>query len=155
MFVQENFGRQEQHLEQHYNDVLHTLSQRYDEGSTGLQEEKKSKLESLYSQLLVCGQALDASKELIEMAQEIYRCQDKRFFLKLPNSATQTSLHVCWSLFSDDTVEYYELYYRPVLEDMPADSTCAPQGMIFFRMAAGLPCNDYTIFCKYGGLVFF
>ncbi|MED6278169.1 hypothetical protein CHARACLAT_020927 [Characodon lateralis] len=183
--VEENFGRQEQHLEQHYNDVLHTLSQRYDEGATGLQEEKKSKLESLYSQLLVCGQALDASKELIEMAQEIYRFQHKRFFLKtvmpiikrveefakedidltlstslefstpladlsdvktmmdsinvvpapsapvinpqLPNSASQTSLHVCWSLFSDDTVEYYELYYRPVLEDMPADSTCAPQ----------------------------
>ncbi|KAM4744053.1 fibronectin type III and SPRY domain-containing protein 2 isoform 2-T2 [Anableps anableps] len=183
--VEENFGRQEQHLEQHYNDVLQTLSQRYDDRATGLQEEKKSKLESLYNQLLVCGQALDSSKELIETAQEVYRCQDKRLFLKtvmpivkrveefakedidltlstslefsspladlsdvktmmdsinivpapsapvinpqLPNSATQTSLHVCWSLFSDDTVEYYELYYRPVLEDMPADSTCALQ----------------------------
>ncbi|XP_051816063.1 fibronectin type III and SPRY domain-containing protein 2 isoform X2 [Acanthochromis polyacanthus] len=45
---------------------------------------------------------------------------------QMPNSATQTSLRVCWSLFSDDTVEYYELYYRPVLEDTPADSTCAP-----------------------------
>ncbi|MEQ2183333.1 hypothetical protein GOODEAATRI_031634, partial [Goodea atripinnis] len=47
-----------------------------------------------------------------------------------------------------DTVEYYELYYRPVLEEMPADNTCAPQGMIFFRMAAGLPCNDYTIYLQ-------
>ncbi|XP_069381909.1 fibronectin type III and SPRY domain-containing protein 2 isoform X2 [Paralichthys olivaceus] len=46
---------------------------------------------------------------------------------QMPNSATQTSLRVCWSLFSDDTVEYYELYYRPVLEDTPVDSTCAPQ----------------------------
>lgn len=183
--VEENFGRQEQHLEQHYNDVLQTLSQRYDERAAGLEEEKKSKLEALYNQLLACGQALDASKELIEAAQEIYRGQDKRLFLKtvipaikrieefakeevdltlstaldfnpplasdlsdvktmmdsinvvpapsapvinpqMPNSATQTSLRVCWSLFSDDTVEYYELYYRPVLEDTPADSTCAP-----------------------------
>ncbi|XP_047436767.1 fibronectin type III and SPRY domain-containing protein 2 [Mugil cephalus] len=181
--VEENFGRQEQHLEQHYNDVLQTLSQRYDERAAGLEEEKKSKLEALYGQLLACGQALDASKELIETAQEIHRSQDKRLFLKSvmptikrieefskeevdltlatslefntpladlsdvktmmdsinvvpapsapvinpqsPNSATQTSLRVCWSLFSDDTVEYYELYYT-VLEDTPADSTCAP-----------------------------
>ncbi|XP_034050770.1 fibronectin type III and SPRY domain-containing protein 2 [Thalassophryne amazonica] len=182
--VEENFGRQEQHLEQHYNDVLQTLSQRYDERAAALEEEKKNKLEALYSQLLACGRALDANKELIESAQEIYRSQDKRLFLQavtpaikrieefakdnvdltlstdlevnapladlsdvktmmdsinivpapsapvinpqVPNSATQTSLRVCWSLFSDDTVEYYELYYRPVLEDTPADSTCAP-----------------------------
>lgn len=182
--VEENFGRQEQHLEQHYNDVLQTLSQRYDERAAGLEEEKKGKLEALYKQLLDCGRALDASKELIEAAQEIYRTQDKRLFLKdvtptinrieefakeetelkvhtstefttpladlsdvktmmdsinivpapnapvinpqIPNSATQTSLRVCWSLFSDDTVEYYELYYIPVLEDSPADITCGP-----------------------------
>ncbi|KAM4630629.1 fibronectin type III and SPRY domain-containing protein 2 [Polymixia lowei] len=182
--VEENFGRQEQHLEQHYNDVLLTLSQRYDERAAGLEKEKKAKLEALYNQLLGCGQNLDASKELIETAQDIYRSQDKRLFLKavmptikrieefaneetdltlstplgfntpladlsdvktmmdsinvvpapsapvinpqMPNSATQTSLRVCWSLFSDDTVEYYELYYRPVLEDTPADSTCGP-----------------------------
>ncbi|XP_006780497.1 fibronectin type III and SPRY domain-containing protein 2 [Neolamprologus brichardi] len=183
--VEENFGRQEQHLEQHYNDVLQTLSQRQDESAARLEEEKKSKLEALYGQLLACGQALDASKELIETAQEVYRSQDKRLFLKtvmptikrieefakdevdltlstclefntpladlsdvktmmdsinvvpapsapvinpqMPNSATQTSLRVCWSLFSDDTVEYYELYYRPVLEDTPADSAFTPQ----------------------------
>lgn len=80
---QENFGRREQHLEQHYNDVLQTLSQRYDERSTRVEAEKKGKLEALYTQLLACGQAMDASKELIEMAQEIYRCQDKRLFLKV------------------------------------------------------------------------
>ncbi|KAI3377480.1 hypothetical protein L3Q82_008653 [Scortum barcoo] len=182
--VEENFGRQEQHLEQHYNDVLQTLSQRYDDRAAGLEEEKKGKLEALYTQLLACGRAIDASKELIETAQEIHRCQDKRLFLKvprllfsieefakeetdltlstslefntpltdlsdvktmmdsinavpapsapvinpqMPNSATQTSLRVCWSLFSDDTVEYYELYYRPVLEDTPIDGTIAPQ----------------------------
>ncbi|KAM3877355.1 fibronectin type III and SPRY domain-containing protein 2 [Diretmus argenteus] len=182
--VEENFGRKEQHLEQHYNDVLQTLSQRYDERAAALEEEKKSKLEALYKQLLGCGRTLDASKELIETAQEVYRSQDKRLFLKevmptikritefsreetdfslstplefntpladlsdvrtmmdsinvipapsapvinpqMPNSASQTSLRVCWSLFSDDTVEYYELYYRPVLEDTPADGSSEP-----------------------------
>lgn len=83
MYAQENFGRQEQNLEQHYNDVLQTLSQRYDERAAGLEEEKKRKLEALYSQLLACGRAMDASKELIEPAQEIYRSQDKRLFLKV------------------------------------------------------------------------
>lgn len=63
--------------------MLQTLSQRYDERSTGLETEKKGKLEALYTQLLACGQAMDASKELIEMAREIYRCQDKRLFLKV------------------------------------------------------------------------
>uniref|UniRef100_A0A3B5MME5 Fibronectin type III and SPRY domain containing 2 n=1 Tax=Xiphophorus couchianus TaxID=32473 RepID=A0A3B5MME5_9TELE len=194
--VEENFGRQEQHLEQHYNDVLQTLSQRYDDRETGLQEEKKGKLESLYNQLVACGQALDTSKELIETAQEVYRCQDKRLFLKvtqlailtcslvvasitrvdwlcicviqtapsapvinpqLPNSATQTSLHVCWSLFSDDTVEYYELYYRPVLEDTPADvpsppvikqrecSSCPEAALIRWESGNTNPVDSYTV----------
>ncbi|XP_019909576.2 fibronectin type III and SPRY domain-containing protein 2 isoform X2 [Esox lucius] len=176
--VEENFGRREQHLEQHYNDVLQTLSQRYDERTAALGEEKKMKLETLYNKLLDCGRMLDASKDLIETAQELYRTEDKRLFLQsvmptmkrieefakekpgltlatplefetpladlsdvktlmdsinivpapsapvinpqVANSATQTSLRVCWSLFSDDTVEFYELYYRPVLEDAAA-----------------------------------
>ncbi|XP_070985792.1 fibronectin type III and SPRY domain-containing protein 2-like isoform X3 [Oncorhynchus clarkii lewisi] len=180
--VEENFGRQEQHLEQHCNDVLQTLSHRYDERAAALGEEKKRKLEALYTQLLGCGRTLDASKDLIETAQELYRTEDKRLFLQVccsgieefakekpdltlvtplefdmpladlsdvktmmdsinivpapsapvinpqvSNSATRTSLRVCWSLFSDDSVEYYELYYRPVLEDTPAvDSTKGP-----------------------------
>lgn len=70
--------------------MLQTLSQRYDERSTGLEAEKKGKLEALYTQLLACGQAMDASKELIEMAQEIYRCQDKRLFLKVWSHVIQT-----------------------------------------------------------------
>uniref|UniRef100_A0AAQ4NVQ4 Fibronectin type III and SPRY domain containing 2 n=1 Tax=Gasterosteus aculeatus aculeatus TaxID=481459 RepID=A0AAQ4NVQ4_GASAC len=183
--VEENFGRQEQHLEQHYNDVLQTLSQRCDDRAAGLEEEKKGKLEALYKQLLACGQAMDVSKELIETAQEVYRCPDERLFLKVsqallpcasvslefntplanlpdvktmmdsinivpapsapvinpqtPNSATQTSLRVCWSLFSDDTVEYYELYYRPVLEDTPADSTLPSPPVIKQRECASCP----------------
>ncbi|XP_037103760.1 fibronectin type III and SPRY domain-containing protein 2 [Syngnathus acus] len=183
--VEENFGRREQHLEHHYTDVLQTISQRYDERAARLEDEKKTKLEALYGQLLGCGHALDASKELIEEAKEVYRSQDNRLFLKevvptikrieefakeemdltlttsldfetpladlsdvksmmdsiniipapsapvinpqMANSATQTSLRVCWSLFSDDTVEFYELYYRPVLQAVPLDSTTAPQ----------------------------
>ncbi|XP_077451133.1 fibronectin type III and SPRY domain-containing protein 2 [Stigmatopora argus] len=179
--VEENFGRREQHLEQHYTDVLQTISQRYDERAARLEDEKKMKLEVLYAKLLACGHALDASKELIEEAKEVYRNQDNRLFLKavvptinrieefakeemdltlatnleletpladlsdvksmmdsinivpapsapvinpqMANSASKTSLRVRWSLFSDDTVEFYELYYRPVLQDVPPDST--------------------------------
>jgi hypothetical protein len=80
---QENFGRQEQHLEQHCNDVLQTLSHRYDERAAALGEEKKRKLEALYTQLLGCGRTLDASKDLIETAQELYRTEDKRLFLQV------------------------------------------------------------------------
>ncbi|XP_051726293.1 fibronectin type III and SPRY domain-containing protein 2 isoform X2 [Ctenopharyngodon idella] len=173
--VEENFGRQEQNLEQHYNEVLQTLSQRNDVRAAALDEQKNRKLERLYSELLQCGRSLDASKELIESAQEVHRRQDKRAFLQavmpvikrveqfsstevdlklgvsldfdvpttdlsdvrqmmdsinvLPapsapvmnpqicNSATDTSLHVCWSLFSDDTVEFYELHWRLISDD--------------------------------------
>lgn len=102
MYVQENFGRQEQHLEQHYNDVLQTLSQRYDERAAGLEEEKKGKLEALYKQLLACGRAMDASKELIETAQEIYRSQDKRLFLKVSELVFLCVLDADYSPIHDD-----------------------------------------------------
>ncbi|XP_026865639.2 fibronectin type III and SPRY domain-containing protein 2 [Electrophorus electricus] len=173
--VEENFGRQEQNLEQHYNDVLQTLSQRRHERITALQDEKKLKMEALYGELLSCGRALDASKELIEKAQDLNRWQEQRAFLqaimplikrikdfakeeenlKMPisldfvipstdfsdvkqmmesinvvpapsapvmnpqvsNSATASTLRVCWSLFSDDTVDFYELYCRHISED--------------------------------------
>ncbi|XP_057575958.1 fibronectin type III and SPRY domain-containing protein 2 isoform X2 [Hippopotamus amphibius kiboko] len=36
-----------------------------------------------------------------------------------PNSATGSSVRVCWSLFSDDTVESYQLSYRPVQDSSP------------------------------------
>ncbi|KAL1007619.1 hypothetical protein UPYG_G00089150 [Umbra pygmaea] len=143
------------------------------ERMAALTEEKKRKLEVLYTQLLGCGRWLEASKDLIESAQQLYRIEDKRIeeFAKekpdtklvtslefetpladlsevktmmdsinivpapsapvinpqVANSATETSLRVCWSLFSNDTVEFYELYYCPVLEVAPAtDSTKAP-----------------------------
>uniref|UniRef100_W5N5Q8 Fibronectin type III and SPRY domain containing 2 n=1 Tax=Lepisosteus oculatus TaxID=7918 RepID=W5N5Q8_LEPOC len=179
--VEENFGRQEQNLEQHYNEVMQTLTQRYEERTSGLEDEKKQKLEALYSQLIRCGKTLDVSKELIEAAQELHRNEDKLSFLQneihrieefikcdpelklsasmdfqnaaidfsdvrqmmdsinivpapsapvinpqAPNSATSTSVRVCWSLFSDDTVEYYELYYTPVLEDSTVGESKEP-----------------------------
>ncbi|XP_036420421.1 fibronectin type III and SPRY domain-containing protein 2 isoform X1 [Colossoma macropomum] len=178
--VEENFGRQEQNLEQHYSDVLQTLSQRNSENSTTLQDQKKQKLEALYGQLLACGHLLDTSKELIESAQELHRCQNKRAFLQavmpvikriedfakeevelkvgvsmdfttptadlsavkqmmesinvvpapsapvmnpqVVNSATTTSLRVCWSLFSDDTVDFYQLYCRQISEDITTET---------------------------------
>ncbi|XP_066557550.1 fibronectin type III and SPRY domain-containing protein 2 [Amia ocellicauda] len=177
--VEENFGRQEQNLEQHCNEVMQTLAQRYEEKVSGLEVEKKQKLEALYSQLISCGETLDISKGLIETAQEVHRNEDKLTFLQAvipamdrieeltktetdlnlsasmefenstidfsdvrqmmdsinivpapsapvinpqtPNSATSTSVRVCWSLFSDDTVEYYELFYKPVLENTTAE----------------------------------
>ncbi|XP_022366766.1 fibronectin type III and SPRY domain-containing protein 2 [Enhydra lutris kenyoni] len=36
-----------------------------------------------------------------------------------PNSATGSSVRVCWSLYSDDTVESYQLSYRPVRDSAP------------------------------------
>ncbi|XP_051579916.1 fibronectin type III and SPRY domain-containing protein 2 isoform X1 [Myxocyprinus asiaticus] len=179
--VEENFGRQEQNLEQHYNEVLQTLSQRHDKLAAELDEQKKQKLELLYGELLDCGQTLETSKELIERAQKVHRSQDKRAFLQavmpiikrveqfakkevnvklgvsldfdaptadltevkqmmnsinvLPapsapvmnpqmvNSATDSSLRVCWSLFSDDTVEFYELHWRLISDDCSLETT--------------------------------
>ncbi|XP_049339338.1 fibronectin type III and SPRY domain-containing protein 2 isoform X2 [Astyanax mexicanus] len=174
--VEENFGRQEQNLEQHYSDVLQTLAQRNSENSTSLQDQKKQKLEALYGQLLACGSLLDTGKELIENAQELHRCTNRNAFLQavmpvikrienfakeevelkvgvsmefttppvdltgvkqmmesinvvpapsapvmnpqVVNSATTSSLRVCWSLFSDDTVDFYQLYCRQISEDI-------------------------------------
>lgn len=38
-----------------------------------------------------------------------------------PNAATGSSLRVCWSLFSDDTVECYQLSYQPVSNERHSD----------------------------------
>ncbi|XP_050165722.1 fibronectin type III and SPRY domain-containing protein 2 isoform X2 [Myiozetetes cayanensis] len=38
-----------------------------------------------------------------------------------PNAATGTSLRVCWGLFSDDTVESYQLCYKPVSNERHSD----------------------------------
>ncbi|NXL96641.1 FSD2 protein, partial [Tyrannus savana] len=38
-----------------------------------------------------------------------------------PNAATGTTLRVCWGLFSDDTVESYQLCYKPVSHERHSD----------------------------------
>ncbi|XP_066211844.1 fibronectin type III and SPRY domain-containing protein 2 isoform X1 [Saccopteryx leptura] len=174
--VEENFGRQEQNFESHYNDILETLAQKYEEKIQALGEKKKEKLEALYGQLVSCGENLDACKELMETVEEICH-EEKVDFLKVmslytirlrkfletktdveisaqpaledqtldfsdveqllgsintipapsapvinpqaPNSATGSSVRVCWSLYSDDTVESYQLSCRPVQDGTP------------------------------------
>ncbi|XP_067411846.1 fibronectin type III and SPRY domain-containing protein 2 [Emydura macquarii macquarii] len=177
--VEENFGRQEQNFEMHYNEVMQTLAQRYEEEAEALGEEKKQKLEALYGQLVSCGENLDTCKELMETIQELCKDKEKADFIKAavamidrlgeflkkdmdlelstlphfedrvidfsdvqqlmesintipapsapvinpqaPNSATGTSVRVCWGLFSDDTVEFYQLYYKQVSDDTPSE----------------------------------
>nr|XP_045002317.1 fibronectin type III and SPRY domain-containing protein 2 isoform X2 [Jaculus jaculus] len=174
--VEENFGRQEQNFESHYNEILEMLAQKYEEKIQALGKKKKEKLEALYGQLVSCGENLDTCKELMETIEEMCH-EEKVDFLKdavamadrlgkflktktdvelstqpefedqtldfsdveqlmdsintvpapcapvinpqAPNSATGSSVRVCWSLYSDDTVESYLLSYRPV-QDGPA-----------------------------------
>uniref|UniRef100_A0A8B9TVK5 Fibronectin type III and SPRY domain containing 2 n=1 Tax=Anas platyrhynchos TaxID=8839 RepID=A0A8B9TVK5_ANAPL len=177
--VEENFGRQEQNFEVHYNDAVQVLAQKYEEQLEALGEEKRQKLEALYGQLVSCGEHLDTCKELTDTTQELYLENDKANFMKAavtmvdrleeflrkevdlelstlpdfeerkidfseveqlmnsintipapcapvinpqaPNAATGTSLRVCWGLFSDDTVECYQLCYKPVSNERHGD----------------------------------
>ncbi|KFM05664.1 Fibronectin type III and SPRY domain-containing protein 2, partial [Aptenodytes forsteri] len=178
--VEENFGRQEQNFEAHYNDAVQVLAQKYEEQLEALGEEKRQKLEALYGQLVSCGERLDTCKELTDTTQELYLENDKANFMKTfffpynyrleeflkkevdlelstlpdfeervidfseveqlmnsintipapcapvinpqaPNAATGTSLRVCWGLFSDDTVECYQLCYKPVSNEKHSD----------------------------------
>ncbi|XP_047702758.1 fibronectin type III and SPRY domain-containing protein 2 isoform X3 [Prionailurus viverrinus] len=174
--VEENFGRQEQNFESHFNEILETLAQKYEEKIQALGEKKKAKLEALYGQLVSCGENLDTCKELMETIEEMCH-EEKVDFIKdavamadrlgkflntetdveisaqpdfedqtldfsdveqlmgsintipapsapvinpqAPNSATGSSVRVCWSLYSDDTVESYLLSYRPVHDGSP------------------------------------
>ncbi|XP_074151404.1 fibronectin type III and SPRY domain-containing protein 2 [Sminthopsis crassicaudata] len=176
--VEENFGRQEQNFELHYNEILEILAQKYEEKMQALGEKKREKIEALYEQLVNCGENLDTCKELMETIEEICHEEKLEFikdavtmaerlgeFLKTktdvelsahpdfedqtidfsdieqlmdsinaipapcapvintqtPNSATGTSVKVCWSLFSDDTVESYQLSYKPVSDGAPSE----------------------------------
>ncbi|XP_040456682.1 fibronectin type III and SPRY domain-containing protein 2 [Falco naumanni] len=177
--VEENFGRQEQNFEVHYNNAVQVLAQKYEEQLEALGEEKRQKLEALYGQLVSCGEHLDTCKELTDATQELYLENDKANFMKAavamvdrleeflkkevdlelsmlpdfekrvidfseveqlmnsintipapcapvinpqaPNAATGTSLRVCWGLFSDDTVESYQLCYKPVSNETHSD----------------------------------
>ncbi|XP_012785140.2 fibronectin type III and SPRY domain-containing protein 2 [Ochotona princeps] len=174
--VEENFGRQEQNFESHYNEILETLAQKYEKKIQALGQKKREKLESLYGQLVSCGENLDTCRELMETIEEMCHEEKTEFvkdavamadrlgkFLKTktdveistqpdfeeqtmdfsdveelmgsinsvpapsapvinpqaPNSATGSSVRVCWSLYSDDTVESYQLSYRLVQDGLP------------------------------------
>lgn len=79
--VEENFGRQEQNFECHYNGILETLAQKYEEKIQALGEKKREKLEALYGQLVSCGENLDACRELMETVEEMCH-EEKVEFLK-------------------------------------------------------------------------
>ncbi|XP_037365849.1 fibronectin type III and SPRY domain-containing protein 2 [Talpa occidentalis] len=174
--VEENFGRQEQNFESHYNEILETLAQKYEEKVHALGEKKREKLGALYGQLVSCGESLETCKELMETIEDMCHEEKEDFiqdavamadrlgdFLKTktdleiseppdledqtldfsdveqllgsinavpapsapvinpqaPSSATGTSVRVCWSLCSDDTVESYLLCCRPARNGSP------------------------------------
>lgn len=81
--LQENFGRQEQNFEVHYNDAVQVLAQKYEEQLEALGEEKKQKLEALYEQLVSCGEHLDTCKELMDTTHKLYQENDKVTFMKV------------------------------------------------------------------------
>lgn len=85
--MQENFGRQEQNFESHYNEILETLSQKYEEKIQALGEKKKAKLETLYEQLVSCGENLDTCKELMENIEEMCH-EEKVDFIKVSHEVT-------------------------------------------------------------------
>ncbi|KAM5292696.1 fibronectin type III and SPRY domain-containing protein 2 isoform 2-T2 [Ctenodactylus gundi] len=77
-----------------------------------------------------------------------------------PNSATGSSVRVCWSLFSDDTVESYQLCCRPVKDsssekDREAPSppsiksqetrSCAEAALICWESGNLNPVDSYTV----------
>ncbi|XP_035292408.1 fibronectin type III and SPRY domain-containing protein 2 isoform X3 [Cricetulus griseus] len=205
--VEENFGRQEQNFESHYNEILETLAQKYEEKIQALGEKKKEKLESLYGQLVTCGENLDACRELMETIEEMCH-QEKVEFLKdavamtdrlgkflktktdvelsaqpefedqtldfsdveqlmdsintipapsapvinpqAPNSATGSSVRVCWSLYSDDTVESYQLSYRPVRDSSPGKGQAAPSPPTIISEATR-SCEEAALICWESG----
>uniref|UniRef100_A0A8C0RXS8 Fibronectin type III and SPRY domain containing 2 n=1 Tax=Canis lupus familiaris TaxID=9615 RepID=A0A8C0RXS8_CANLF len=205
--VEENFGRQEQNFESHYNEILETLAQKYEEKIQALGEKKKAKLETLYGQLVSCGENLDTCKELMENIEEMCH-EEKVDFIKdavamadrlgkflntetdveisaqpdfedqtldfsdveqlmgsintipapsapvinpqTPNSATGSSVRVCWSLYSDDTVESYQLSYRPMQDSLPGKDPEAPSPPII-KSKEIQSCEEAALICWESG----
>lgn len=50
---------------------MQTLEQKYEENMQALGEEKKEKLETLYKQLVSCGENLDTCKDLMETIEDL------------------------------------------------------------------------------------
>lgn len=89
--LQENFGRQEENFEVHYNDAVQVLAQKYEEQLEALGEEKRQKLEALYEQLVNCGKHLDTCKELTDETQELFLENDKAEFMKVKSFNCQSA----------------------------------------------------------------
>lgn len=62
-----------------------------------------------------------------------------------PNAATGTSLRVCWGLFSDDTVECYQLCYQPVSNERHSDG---PAGKEAWGKGTPQPSTGKTSWCQ-------
>lgn len=95
--LQENFGRQEQNFEVHYNDAVQVLAQKYEEQLEALGEEKRQKLEALYEQLVSCGKHLDTCKELTDETQELFLENDKAEFMKVKSFNCPTPFSVLFA----------------------------------------------------------
>uniref|UniRef100_A0A8C3WXM6 Fibronectin type III and SPRY domain containing 2 n=1 Tax=Catagonus wagneri TaxID=51154 RepID=A0A8C3WXM6_9CETA len=67
-----------------------------------------------------------------------------------PNSATGSSVRVCWSLYSDDTVESYQLTYRPVRDSSPERDQAAPSPPIV-KSKEIRSCEEAALICWESG----
>ncbi|XP_006885195.1 PREDICTED: fibronectin type III and SPRY domain-containing protein 2 isoform X2 [Elephantulus edwardii] len=67
-----------------------------------------------------------------------------------PNSATGSSVRVCWSLYSDDTVESYQLSYRPVRDGSPREDNAAPSPPII-KTQEIRSCEEAALICWESG----
>nr|XP_055133368.1 fibronectin type III and SPRY domain-containing protein 2 isoform X2 [Symphalangus syndactylus] len=69
---------------------------------------------------------------------------------QVPNSATGSSVRVCWSLYSDDTVESYQLSYRPVQDSSPGKDRAAPSPPII-KSKEIRSCEEAVLICWESG----
>nr|XP_027777244.1 fibronectin type III and SPRY domain-containing protein 2 isoform X3 [Marmota flaviventris] len=67
-----------------------------------------------------------------------------------PNSATGSSVRVCWSLYSDDTVESYQLSYRPVQDSSLGKDQAAPSPPII-KSKEIRSCEEAAFICWESG----
>ncbi|XP_012362988.2 fibronectin type III and SPRY domain-containing protein 2 isoform X2 [Nomascus leucogenys] len=69
---------------------------------------------------------------------------------QVPNSATGSSVRVCWSLYSDDTVESYQLSYRPVQDSSPGKDRAAPSPPVI-KSKEIRSCEEAVLICWESG----
>ncbi|XP_068414612.1 fibronectin type III and SPRY domain-containing protein 2 isoform X2 [Eschrichtius robustus] len=67
-----------------------------------------------------------------------------------PNSATSSSVRVCWSLYSDDTIESYQLSYWPVQDSSPGKDGAVPCPPII-KSKEIRSCEEAALICWESG----